>query len=148
MQKIVDRINASFSVHALWNGYRIRMFRRKNLVISGSQNWTYYRNLDVIFKKVIFFNLPPEWHDTWIRGEDLFRLSTVAEFRQHHPDFDPLDRHVFAIDLTYSGTQRTFFILASNVFCVRCESPDNDGDIYYEDPLGEAAFWSGENRVM
>ena len=46
MQQYVDRINSQFPVAALFDGYRIRMFKHKNLVVGGSQDWIYYHNID------------------------------------------------------------------------------------------------------
>lgn len=151
MQRYVDRINEQLPVHALWDGYYIRMFKRKNLVIGGSQDWIYFHNVDLIFKKVIFFNLPSDWRDTAIEGEDLFRISDEDEFRLHHPDFDIQDRHVFAIDLHYDFKgeyqKHTFFIVAANVFYERLQDPVGDGMIHYEDPMGRVGFLCKENRV-
>ena len=152
MQRYVDNINAKFSVHALWNGYKIRIFKRKNLVIGGSQDWIYYHNIDVIFKKVTFFNLPESWHDTASEGEDLFRLSDHEEFNKHHPDFDPGDRHVFAFDLFFDQEdtyrKHTFFIVAATVFFERYDDPMGDGIVHYEDPLEEMGWLCKENRVI
>jgi hypothetical protein len=151
MQRYVDRINRQLPAHALWDGYQIRIFKRKNLVISGSQDWIYFHNIDLIFKKVIFFNLPAQWHDTYIEGDDLFRLSSPEEFRQHHPDFDPGDRHVFAIDLHLyvmdPPERHTYFVVGENVFYQLLKDPAGDGIVEYEDPLGEVGFRCKENRV-
>ncbi|MEM7102724.1 MAG: hypothetical protein AAF502_06265 [Bacteroidota bacterium] len=151
MQQYVDKINSKFSVHALWDGYYIRMFKRRNLVIGGSQDWIYYHNIDIIFKKVIFFNLPSYWQDACIEGEDLFRLTTHEELILHHPDFNPLDRHVFAIDLDFDylgkGDKHTYFIVAANVFYER-HDPPGDGLLYYEDPLGKVGIYNKNNRVI
>lgn len=51
MQKYVDQINQKLPAHAMWNDYYIRMFKRKNLVIDGSQDWVYYHDIDLIFKR-------------------------------------------------------------------------------------------------
>jgi hypothetical protein len=150
MQKIVDSINGQFPVDALWNGYKIRMFKRKNLVVGGSQDWMYFHNIDVIFKKVIFFNLPSGWHDTSVHGDDLFRLSTKEEFQKHHPDFEVGSYHVFAFDL-YKGFEAeaptTFFVVANNVFFERLQNPAGDGIVDYEDPLEDIDYYSRENRI-
>ncbi len=151
MQKYVDHVNSKFLVSALWNGYKIRMFKRSNLVIGGSQDWVYFHNIDVIFKKVIFFNLPEGWADTSVdHKEDLFRLSDVEEFKKHHPDFDPQDRHIFAFDLTFYFKEvpesYTYFVVAANVFFDQLEQ--GDGMIYYEDPLGEVGYGVLENRAI
>lgn len=152
MQEFVDRINAQLPVHALWDGYKIRIFKRKNLVISGSQDWIYHHNIDLIFKKVIFFNLPAQWHDAAVAGDHLFRLTDQNEFKTHHPLFDPEDRHIFAIDL-YSNflearEKHTFFIVAANVFFERLDDPLGDGIVEYQDPLPLAPYLSKYNRVI
>jgi hypothetical protein len=118
--KYVNDINAQLPAHALWDGYYIRKFKKKNLVIGGSQDWIYYHNIDLIFKKVSFYNLPAFWRDTAIIGDDVFRLSSSKEFKSHHPDFEIGENHVFAFDLFYnifeSREQHTFFVLAKTVF--------------------------------
>ena len=148
MQQYVDQVNEQLPVHALWNGYKIRVFKRKNLVISGSQDWIYYHNIDLIFKKVTFFNLPPEWSDTAIVGDDLFRLSTQSEFKKHHPGFDSQDRHIFAIDFHDQFADKpekdTRFIVAANVFFQTLQDPTGDGIVDYEDKRG---YLCKENRV-
>jgi hypothetical protein len=130
MQQYVDQINSKLLVHALWNGYKIRMFKRKNLVIGGSQDWIYYHNIDVIFKKVTFFNLPDRWHDTAIQGADLFRSTNLEEFKKHHPNFDTQDRHIFAFDLAFDLNNKyekhIYYVVAANVFL---NLPENLKDI-------------------
>ncbi|MBR9920486.1 MAG: hypothetical protein GYB31_06575 [Bacteroidetes bacterium] len=151
MQQFVDKINEQLPVHAMWDGYQIRKFKRKNLVIGGSQDWIYYHNVDLIFKQVTFFNLPARWRDTQIVGEDLFRLSDKEEFAQHHPDFVVGDKHVFAIDLHFSYQdifqKHTYFVVASRVFFERLKDPSGDGLVEYEDPLGEVGFLPKTNRL-
>lgn len=154
MQTYVDQINQKFNVHGCWDGYYIRLFKRKNLVIGGSQDWCYYHNLDVIFKTVIFFDLPSSWRDTEISGEDLFRLANLEEFKIYHPDFEMSKypkHHIFAIDIhfTYDGRfeKNTYFIVATNVFLEIYTDPIGDGHIEYEDPLEHKGFLCRENRV-
>lgn len=152
MQQHVNQVNDKFSVHALLDGYQIRMFKRKDLVIGGSFDWTYYHNIDVIFKKVIFFNLPTSWKDTAIEGDDLFRLSNLQEFKIHHPEFDIKDRYIFAFDLFFNFKDRyekhTYFVVASNVFFDQPEHPSGDGSIYYVDPLVDMGARCKKNRVI
>ncbi len=151
MQIYTDKLNSQFSVHALWNGYNIRMFKHKNLVIGGSQDWIYYHDIDIIFKKVIFFNLPSGWSDTLIKGDDLFRLTNEEEFKIHHQNFDTQNQHIFAFDLVsnYDETDQkhTFFVVAKNVFLEKYTKKLGDGIIDYKDPLGDVGFQSKENRV-
>lgn len=118
----------------------------------GSQDWIYYHNIDLIFKKVIFFNLPAWWKDTASPTDDLFRLSNIDEFRKHHPYFDIQDRHVFAIDLAFdinnNYEKQTFFVVAANVFFELLNDPAGDGIVNYEDPMEDIDFLSKTNRVI
>lgn len=152
MQTYVDRINERLPVHTMWDGYYIRKFKRKNLVIGGSQGWIYYHNVDLIFKQVTFYNLPPWWRDAAIRGDDLFRLSDEEEFKKHHPDFDIGDQHVFALDIHFdihdSMKKHTFFVVAANVFFEKYGNPSGDGIVDYEDPLKGEKYSSKKNRVI
>lgn len=150
MQQYVDQINGSFPVNALWDGYMIRKFKKNNLVIGGSQDWIYYHNIDVMFKKVTFFNLPSQWRDTWVKGDNLFRLTTSKEFKLEFPNFDIGDKHVFAFDMTFPfdniTKENTFFVIASNVFFDRPQ-PTGDGMVDYEDPYDPVALDFEGNRV-
>ena len=150
IQAYTDKINAQFSVHEMWNGYHIRMFKRKNLVIGGSQDWTCFHNIDVIFKKVIFFNLPQSWSDTQILGDDLFRLATLGEFHDCHPEFDTQGLHIFALDFGLGrdkSEKNTRFVVARTVFLEKYVEGGGDGKISYKDPLGNTGFHSKENRL-
>lgn len=150
MAEYVRKINERLPVHAMWDGYWIESFKRSNLQISGSLDRLYYREWDIVFKKVTFFNLPAEWRDTNIIGNDFFCLSSKEEFKLHHPDFDPGDHHIFAIDLWYPFLEptekHTFFVVAANVFLFKCESPDTDVWMNYTDPL-LGGYKEKRNRV-
>lgn len=152
MQEYVNQINQKFPIHSCSDGYNIRLFKQKNLVIGGSRDWTYCHNVDIIFKKVIFFNLYFRWHDTEMDGDNFFRLANPGEFENYHPDFDTTGYHVFAIDLyfTYDETyydKNTCFVVAENVFLEIFDQPIGDGMIHYEDPFKTKDFLCRENRV-
>ncbi|MCB0852675.1 MAG: hypothetical protein KDD63_10650 [Bacteroidetes bacterium] len=150
-QQIVDQINDRLPVHAMWDGFYIYKFKRSNLLISASQDHIYYRIFDLVFLKVIFFFFFSFWRDTNVVGDDLLRLSDREEFAQHHPNFDPQDRQIFAIDLHYSYQdeyqKHTFFVVAEKVFLFKCEPPNDGPGIDYEDPMGKVGFLCKENRV-
>lgn len=150
--QIVDKINETLPVHALWDGFWIHKFKRSNLVISGSQDQTYYRNYDLVFKKVLFFNLPRAWRDTNVLGDHMLRLSDREEFARHHPGFDVQDRQIFAIDLHYDvegqWQKHTFFVVAAHVYLFKCEPPDDAPGLFYTDPLGDVWYPCKENRVV
>ena len=150
--KMVDYVNENLPLHSLWDGYWISRFKRNNLMISGSQDQIYYRNYDIVFKKVIFFNLPEQWRDTNFIGDDFLRLSTKEEFEIYHPKFDIMDRSVFAIDLYYNGfdtfEKHTFFVIAKKVYLFECVHPDGKPIWEYEDPLGKVGYQCKENRAI
>ena len=88
MLEIVRTINAALPVHSMWDGFWVHSFRRRTLVISCSFDKIYYREFDLIFKKVIFFNVPESWRDTAVMGDEMIRVATVDEFHKYHEGFD------------------------------------------------------------
>lgn len=150
---IIQRINKELPLHSMWDGFWVHSFNRGTLVISCSFDRIYYRNFDLVFKKVIFFNVPVEWRDTDIYGDDLLRLATKDEFIEHQPGFDPLDRQIIAIDIHFrllSGEikKHTFFILAEHVYLNKCVAPDYSPASEYADPYSEEPFPCKKNRVI
>ncbi|MFO0552457.1 MAG: hypothetical protein U0271_28975 [Polyangiaceae bacterium] len=146
-------MNRTVPLHSLWDGFWIHRYRHKTLVVAGSFDRIYYRNVDVVFKDVSFFNLPAEWRDTWIEGDDLVRLSNPTEFTRAHPDVDVGDRQVFAIDIVFhvpalfpEPAKHTFFVLAKRLYVNECTPADNHPAPLYEDPADDA-FPSHANRV-
>ena len=151
IHQTVENINRTLPVHAMWDGFWIEKFKRSNLVVSCSQDRLYYRSFDIVFKKVIFHNLPAEWRDTNVLGDNVIRLSDGEEFAEYHSDFDIEDRNIFAIDLHYDEngkqTKHTFFVVGAKVYLFRCEPPNNRPEFDYTDPLGEVGYGCKQNRV-
>jgi hypothetical protein len=148
----VHRINAELPLHSMWDGFWVHSFKRGTLVISCSFDRIYYRDFDLVFKKVIFFNLPPEWRDTDVPGDELLRIASREEFHKFHPHFDTQERIIFAIDLHFKNSdsfkKQTFFILAEHVFLNKCEAPDNNPVPEYHDPFEAEDFPVFKNRVI
>jgi hypothetical protein len=151
MDQIVKKINSDLPVHNMWDGFWIHSFRQKTLIISCSFDRIYYRDFDLIFKSVSFFNVPVDWRDTAVEGSDLLRLASKEEFAQHHPDFEVEDRFIYAIDLHISikGNLEkfTFFILAKHVYLIRCEPDNNRPKPEYKDIFPDEKFPCMRNRV-
>jgi hypothetical protein len=146
---IVNKINDLFPLHSMWDGLWVHEFKRKNLVIGASFDRIYYREYDIVFKKVIFFNVPHAWRDTDVHGEHLLRLSTTEEFASHHPNFKTGDKPIFAIDLTFDELHHTFFVVAEKVYLVKLDPAlQNYGGAEYKDPFIAEIFPSKKNRVM
>ena len=110
---------------SMWDGFWISSWEKKRLIISCSFDAILYRDFDLIFKQVTFFNLPQRWRDTNVRGNNLVRIASAAEFREQQPTFDISDRNIFAIDIVYGGEKHTFFILAKHVYLNKCNNEDN-----------------------
>ena len=149
--EIVQEINKNIPLHNLWDGFWISSWQDSTLVVSASFNKIYYRNYDLIFTEVSFFNLPQWWRDTWIHGEDLIRLATEQEFKVQQPEFNLDGRAIFAIDIYY-GEEReekhTFFILAKHTCLIKCDESDEWPIFDYQDPLDDSAdYHSKQNRV-
>ena len=150
--QIVKTINETLPIHSLWDGFWVHYFKRKTLIISCSFDRIYYRNFDLIFKQVIFFNVPDEWSDTSIHGDELIRLAAKSEFKKHHPDFDLQDEIIFGIDIyienNRSSEVHTFFIIAKHIYLQKCEVPDNNPTPEYTDPFCNEIFPCKKNRIV
>jgi hypothetical protein len=161
---IIKKINEDLPLHSMWDGFWVHSFKRGTLVISCSFDRIYYRQFDLVFKKVIFFNVPERWRDSNVDGDDLLRLASPEEFRRHHPDFDTKGHLIFAIDMHLEiindiiheingEPQReirrawepfTFFIVATHVYLNECTPEDNNPVPEYEDRLHSMSM---KNRV-
>ncbi|MBK6513387.1 MAG: hypothetical protein IPM79_05810 [Polyangiaceae bacterium] len=141
---IVAAVNAALPVHSLWDGFWIHSYRRRTLIVSASFDRIYRRDFDLVFKQVTFFNLPVEWRDTNVRGDELLRLASRAELAAAQPQVQAGDRHIFAIDLHYASeretTTYTFFVLAKHVYLNRCEPADHNPVPLYLDPFDDRPF--------
>ncbi len=149
--EIVDRINKDAPVHSMWDGFYIFSFKKQTLVISGSFDHVFHRSFDFAFKKVSFFNVPAEWRDTDIPGNELIRLSNKEEFALHHPDFDPLDNIIVALDMYFhlgrTPGKHTFFIVCRRIYLQECMAPTSDAEADYEEPFKDEFFPCKKNRV-
>ena len=135
----------------MWDGFWVHSFKRKTLIISCSFDRIYYRNYDLIFKKVIFFNVPDEWRDTNIYGDELIRLANETEFEENHPGFSTQHKPIFAIDIHFGNdipVKYTFFIVAEHLYLNKCEAPDNNPIPEYTDPFINDGFPCFANRVL
>ena len=94
IQQIINVVNKTLPLHSMWDGLWVHKFKRKSLVIGASFDRCYYRDYDIVFKKVSFFNLPHEWRDTEVNTENLIRLSTKEEFEKQHQLFCPLELNI------------------------------------------------------
>ena len=150
--QIITTINESLPIHSMWDGFWIHKFKRKTLIISCSFDRIYYRNYDLIFKKVTFFNVPDEWRDTQIHGDELIRLAPISEFKQYHPDFNVQDQLIFAVDIFFDNNstleKHIFFILAKHIYLKKCDAPDNNPTPEYADPFCNEFFPCRKNRIV
>jgi hypothetical protein len=133
----------------MWDGLWVHEYKRHNLVIGASFDRIYYRNYDVVFKKVLFFNLPNQWRDTDVESDALIRLATKEEFALQQPNFDVKDKNIFAIDLVFNNVLHNFYIVAKTVYLFKCEPPnDKYGGTDYVDPFIHEPFPCKKNRVL
>ncbi len=152
--EIVRSINDTLPVHSMWDGFWVQSFKRKTLIISCSFDSIYYREFDLIFKKVIFFNVPENWRDTAVIGDEMIRIATVDEFGKYQEGFDTRGLTIFAIDLhfrhhgTDSSKMHTFFIVAEHIYLVKCLPGNNNPAPEYVDSFGDEEFPCMKNRVL
>ena len=133
---------------SMWDGYWIREFVGGKLVISCSFDRIYYRNYDLIFEGVTFFNVPDEWRDTNVFAESPIAMASEAEFSFEFEDIDTTGKKIFLVELYFSDypapthTQHSFYIVATDGYALKC---DGDADCFYTDPIEK--YLSKENRV-
>ncbi|MEZ4879836.1 MAG: hypothetical protein R2801_06710 [Chitinophagales bacterium] len=148
IKTIVAKLNKDLPLHSMWDGFWISRFKGKELNISCSFDRSYYRNYDIIFKDVIFFNLPSEWRDTDIYGDDLIRLSNKTEFGQHHPNFNTEEYNIFAIDIHFNSKEYSFFVVSKRVYLFKCEGQHCFPEVDYKEPFTNEPFPCTKNRVL
>ena len=154
IQSTVQELNKKLPLHSMWDGFWIHELYKNELIISCSFDRIYYRNFDIIFKGVIFFNVPVNWRDTNIPGEDLLRLATKEEFKEQQPDFDTKNLNIFAIDIHFyfdgAPDPHTFYVVAQSVELFDCANLTGSNAApgpMYEDPFPEDTIYSKRNKM-
>ena len=148
----LKQINETIPVHHMLDGFWVRDFQDGELVITCSFDRLAYRDYDIEFAGVIFFNTPSRWDDTNVPTDELLRLSDGAEFAGQQPDFDIGSKHVFALDLVYhppekSAVKHTFYIVADSVSVEKCLQGNAAPFAHYDDPFKGEAFPCTKNRA-
>ncbi|MCB0739310.1 MAG: hypothetical protein KDC92_17520 [Bacteroidetes bacterium] len=150
-QAIVAKINAELPSNAMFDGFWIHKYKNQNLCISCSQNRFYYRQFDIIFKKVRFFNLPAEWQSGHMRKIEPIRMATLEEFKQQQPDFNVANNAIFAIDLSFNYEQLkghyTYFVVAEKLIFFKCADNDSSVGLHYTDKFSNEGLTCLKNRA-
>jgi hypothetical protein len=153
----------------VWDGFWIQSFRRGTLIVSGSHDIIYGRDFDLIFKGVIFFNVPSQWNDSNVDGDLLLRIAPLEEFKKSYPFFETKDHLILAIDMhleinkdVLPGAEGnvnriinrawepfTFFLVTRHVYFNKCSGPHDSILRDYEDPfIDELEYACMKNRVI
>ena len=166
---IIKKINQTLIVPTQYDGFWIDSFKRKTLVIYSSHDRIYGADYELVFKNVIFYNIPYQWRDTNVDTDALLRLATPDEFAKHHPGFDAGAHMILALDLhletnldyfiEINGEQQrqinrtwdpyTFFIVAKHVYL--SDRDDKYGSSpTYEDQMMDDEYpaFCRKNRVV
>src|SRR5687768_13475759 len=102
IERRLKEVNDLIPVHSMWDGFWVHQFDKDELTISCSFDRLYYREYDVFFKGVTFFNLPKSWLDSDIYDDELFRLTDNIEFQCIvDEEFEVGDKYIFALELHY-----------------------------------------------
>jgi hypothetical protein len=152
MAVTIAAVNELIPVHSMWDGFWINDFSDNTLIISCSFNRLYYRDFDITFHGVSFFNIPYEWRDTDVPGEHLFREATISEFSPLFPEIDCHSKLIIAINLYFRPWQQepvhhTFYIVCDSVSAMQCVPGHSCPGANYIEPLEEEPFPSKKNRV-
>lgn len=149
----LQKVNELIPVHSMWDGFWIYDFEHGNLTITCSFDRTEYRNFDIEFKNVRFFNIPSEWRDTHIEGDKLFKPGDKEAFQKLYPETDVAEQAVFALDLTVKSNSNPsithrFHIVAERVVASACLADDARPNAYFKDPFEKETFPCFKNRVL
>jgi len=166
INETIGRINRELPIHNMWDGFWVHSWYNGDLVISCSFDRLLYRNYDITFRGVTFFNLPARWDDTEI-GDELLRPAQ-SNFEWDFEDF-VIDegKFVFGIDMYIAryrevvtevdGTEKkemqkyhtlyTFYIVADDVVMEKCLQGNTDPWPDYKEPLKFDHYPCMENRV-
>jgi hypothetical protein len=152
MADTIATINELIPVHSMWDGFWINDFDDNTLIISCSFNRLYYRDFDITFQGVTFFNIPHEWRDTDVPGDHLLREASASEFSPLFPEIDYDSKLIVAINLYFRPWQQepvlhTFYIVCDSVSALQCVPGNSSPGAYYKDPLEEEAFPCKKNRI-
>lgn len=149
----ISAVNQVIPLQSMWDGFWIHQFSEGELIISCSFNRIYYRDFDIIFTGVTFFNLPEEWRDTDVPGDELIHISSPSAFDRANPGFNTDHKLVLAIDLIFPTGQGhgrklyTFFIVCDSVTAERCKPGYSSPVREYTDPLEHEPYPCMSNRV-
>lgn len=133
------------------DGFWIREFSYGRLIISGSFNRLLYRNYDLVFEGVTFFNVPGEWTDITYDGDSPFCEGDPEEFTDLYGDFEFGNKKIFELNLYFQkGTGQPwylhyFHIVADEGYALACTDGSCAPERFYTDPVAE--YLSKVNRV-
>ncbi len=149
----IKQVNETIPVHNMWDGFWIMDFENGLLTVSCSFDRLLYRNFDIIFTDVTFFNIPVEWSDTSVPTNSLFRESNPIEFLRSQPDFLPGNKIIIALDLIHQPMNKpkikqTYFIVASSLKAEKCLIGNAAPKAYYKDPFSREIWPCLRNKVM
>lgn len=148
----VQNVNKNLPLHNMWDGFWIHELYQQELTISCSFDSIYYRNFDIIFSGVTFFNVPIKWRDTDMQGDDFLRLANKDEFMVQQPNFDTSGLNIFALDIYFNFEKapdpHTFFIIAKSVKLVNCTGGEASPRAMYDDPYPTDMIYSKRNKMQ
>ena len=101
MAHTIAAVNGLIPVHSTWDEFRINDFTDNPLILSCSFDRMYYRDFDITFRGVTFFNIPYEWRDTDVSGDHLLREVSISEFSSLYPEVDCHNKLIVAISLYF-----------------------------------------------
>jgi hypothetical protein len=153
MAEGIEEVNNLIPVHSMWDGFWISDFTGENLYIGCSFDKISYRNFDIIFYGVIFYNLPAEWWDTDIRGDKLFFHGNIDAFLEQNPGFEIQGKNLYELHLTTTpinapAVTNTFYVVADTIYAEKCLAGDNRPNRVYNDPLRNFPYPNFRNRVL
>lgn len=146
LEEEINLINQAVPIFKMWDGFWIHDYEKGTLTVSCSFDKLLYRNFDIIFEGVIFYNIPIGWQDENLYQDKL--LYSENDFNWHFEDFDTQNKRIYTINLVFKRTLHSFYVVADSVIAEIPLKGNHYPNAYYKDPFADKPFPCYENRVL
>ena len=97
--------------YSSWN-FCLHSYANENLVIAGDINLTYHHSIEIVFQTVSYLQIPgQEFMINSVRYATEDETKSIEDYVEIIPDEDK----VFALELTTTNNDKTFFIAAQDI---------------------------------
>jgi hypothetical protein len=127
---MTDEIEPGFG----YQSYPSAKVHSRSLIILGSFDFTYYHELEFVFRDVAWHDLPPKayWSDHWEKPQ----LELLSQEEKAQKGLDAHEGYLFAFNIG-SFSELRYYIVAKRLFI-------NEGTVFYYDRAAQEPLKPGE----